>query len=499
MQHNTPGARRKYIAESILGRLDSRPFVGGEFVDAQTAAIRQITDPFSQDVIFEMADCGAADIDRAISSARQAFDDGRWSGLGAGVRADFLRRLADLIDAQHDDLALLESLDVGKPITGTSGWDISNAATMYRYYADLVESGPDETHIDGSARAYQRREPVGVVAALVPWNFPFPCISWKVGPALASGCCVVVKSAERAPLSAQAFGRLVVEAGFPPGVVNIVMGPGASAGTALVADERVDAISFTGGTATASAIVQASAPHVPRLTLELGGKGPNLVWADADFEAAVNGTVVGMFDVAGQNCCAASRALVHEDIADDFISAVVEAANARVLGDQLDDATEQGPQIDADHVRHIDSFVQDARARGAEVLAGGGTSETLGGSFYAPTILDGVTSEMRVAREEVFGPVGCVFRVRDLDAAIRHANDSPFGLSASVWASDETVLERFVERSQVGVCWVNTFGLFDPGVPWGGTKMSGYGRELGKDALDAFTTAKTVYWETRAR
>lgn len=495
MNISSPDDRRRHVAQSVLSRLDLRPFIGGRHVDAATDDIRRVTDPYTNAVLAEMPDCGPEDVSRAVSAAREAFDDGRWTQLDPDERAACLQKLAELIDHHHDDLALLESSDVGKPISGTTGWDISNAATMYRYYADLVHEATRDTDIPGSERAYQHREAVGVVAALVPWNFPFPCISWKIGPALAAGCCVVIKSAERAPLSAQALARLALDAGFPPGVVNVVMGAGPSAGGALVADDRVDAISFTGGTATATSLVEASARHLPRLTLELGGKGANVVWSDADLDQAVAGTVVGMFDVAGQNCCASSRTIVHEDIAEVFIEAVVEAAGKRQLGDPLDDATEQGPQIDAAHVEHIHGFVNEATEQGATVLTGGGTPPELGGTFYSPTVIDRVSHDMRISREEIFGPVGCIYRASDLDSAIQQANSTSFGLSSSVWASDPDVLDRFVRELRVGVCWVNTFGLFDPEVPWGGTRRSGYGRELGRDALREFTTAKTVYWE----
>ncbi len=495
MNISAPEDRRRRVAESVLPGLDLRPFIGGKYVDAATDAMRRVTDPYTNAPLVDMPDCGPEDVSRAVTAAREAFDDGHWSRLAPDDRAACLLKLADLIDQHHDDLALLESSDVGKPISGTIGWDISNAATMYRYYAGLAQEAVRDSDIPGSKRAYQHREPLGVVAALVPWNFPFPCISWKIGPALAAGCCVVLKSAERAPLSAQALARLALEAGFPPGVVNVVMGAGPSAGAALVADGRVDAISFTGGTATASALVEGSAKHLPRLTLELGGKGANVVWSDADFDQAVAGTVVGMFDVAGQNCCASSRTIVHEDIAEPFIEAVVDATRRRQLGDPLDGGTQQGPQIDAAHVQHIDRFVAEAKAQGATVLIGGATPPELGGNFYAPTIIDGARHDMRISQEEIFGPVGCIYRASDLDAAIEQANRTPFGLSSTVWASDPDVLDRFVRESHVGVCWVNTFGLFDPEVPWGGTRRSGYGRELGHEALREFTTAKTVYWE----
>lgn len=492
---SSPDDRRRYVAENILSGLDLRPFIGGEYVDAATDDMRRVIDPYTNATLVEMPDCSPQDVSRAVGAAREAFDDGRWSRLTPDKRATCLLQLADLIDQHHDDLALLESSDVGKPISGTTGWDISNAATIYRYYAHLVKEAVGDINIPGSQRAYQHREPLGVVAALVPWNFPFPCISWKIGPALAAGCCVVIKSAERAPLSAQMLARLAFDAGFPPGVVNVVMGAGPSAGASLVADDRVDAISFTGGAATASALVEGSARHLPRLTLELGGKGANVVWSDADFDQAVAGTVVGMFDVAGQNCCASSRTIVHEDIAEAFIEAVVQATGERQLGDPLDDSTQQGPQIDAAHVQHIHRFVVEAKEQGATILTGGGTPPELGGNFYSPTVIDGVNHDMRISREEIFGPVGCIYRASDLDSAIQQANRTSFGLSSSVWASDPDVLDRFVRESRVGVCWVNTFGLFDPEVPWGGTKRSGYGRELGHEALREFTTPKTVYWE----
>ncbi len=490
-----PELRRAHLTDAVIPQLDLRPFIDGAFAEAAGGATRDILDPFTGGVLAVMPECGAEEAVRAVSAARAAFDDGRWSRLPASTRAGCLRRLAELIDEHHDDLALLESADVGKPIAGTSSWDISNAAVMYRYYADLIEEQGTDVAIPGARRAFGRREPVGVVAALVPWNFPFPCISWKIGPALAAGCTVVVKSAERAPLSAQALAGLVEQAGFPPGVVNILMGSGAAAGAALVADPRIDAISFTGGVATATAVMRGSADRLPRTTLELGGKSPIVIWPDADLDAAIEAAVVGMFDVAGQNCCATSRVVVHDAIADDFVAAIVEATASRRLGDPLDDATQQGPQIDAAHVAHIDGYVRRAEADGARVLIGGSVPDALGGTFYAPTILDSTTPDMEISRAEVFGPVGCVYRVADLDAAIALANDSDFGLASCVWSGSDDVIERFVRESRVGVCWVNTFGLFDPEVPWGGTKRSGYGRELGHEALREFTVTKTVYWE----
>lgn len=491
----TPVERREFVTGTVLSNVDARPFIDGAFVDARTDAVRQVLDPFTGDVLLEMADCGHDDVDVALSAARRAFDAGEWSRLQGGGRAATLRRLADLITERHDELALVESSDVGKPIAGTASWDIANAATVYRYYADVAERLAVDLAIPGATRAYQHREPIGVVAALVPWNFPFPCIAWKLAPALAMGCCVVLKSAERAPLSAQLLGELVSDAGFPPGVVNIVMGGGATAGAALVSDARVDAISFTGGTETASQLARGSAARLPRLTLELGGKGANVVWRDADLDAAVAGTVAGMFDVAGENCCAASRTFVHDEIADDFIARVIAAAERRRLGDPLDDATQQGPLIDRAHLDHVAAFVHDARDKGARILTGGGIPAGLGGNFHEPTIIEGATAGMLVSSREVFGPVACVYRIADLDTAIAAANDTPYGLSSSVWSADEGVLERFVQESRVGVCWVNTFGLFDPEVPWGGTKGSGYGRELGEEAVREFTVAKTVYWE----
>lgn len=490
-----PEARRAHVSDTVIPRLDLRPFIDGAFADPATDALRDIVDPFTGGVVATMPDCGAEEVARAVGAARAAFDDGGWSRVPASARAGCLRRLADLIDEHHDDLALLESVDVGKPITGTSAWDIANAAAVYRYYAELVEQQEDDVALPGATRAFGWREPVGVVAALVPWNFPFPCISWKIGPALAVGCTVVLKAAERAPLSAQALTRLVEQAGFPPGVVNVVMGSGAAAGAALVADARIDAISFTGGTATATAVVRGAADRLPRLTLELGGKSPIIIWPDADLEAAVAATVAGMFDVAGQNCCATSRVLVHDAIADDFVEAVVEATASRRLGDPLDDATQQGPQIDAAHLATIDGYVRRAEAEGARVLIGGSVPDSLGGTFYAPTILDGATPQMEISRAEVFGPVGSVYRISDLDAAIENANNTDFGLASCIWSASEEIIDRFVRESRVGVCWVNTFGLFDPEVPWGGTKRSGYGRELGHEGLREFTVTKTVYWE----
>jgi aldehyde dehydrogenase (NAD+) len=484
-------ARRRFVLTSLLPELDLRPFIDGDFQEPRSADTLEVTDPMTQEKITDIPAANAADIDAAVSAARRAFDDGRWSDLHPRERARLLFRLADLIERDLSDIALLESLDAGKRIAGLTAWDIPNAAEVYRYYAGwadkisgrLLPSSP-------GVQIVTRREPVGVCAAIVPWNFPFPCMSWKIGPALAAGCTVVLKSAERAPLSAQYLAGLVREAEFPPGVVNILTGVGETAGRKLVADARVDKITFTGEVTTARDILKSSLAHMPRVTFELGDKAPTVILADADLERAVPAAAGSMFGVSGQNCCAGSRLIADRAVVDEVVKGLKHVAENRLLGDPLDEATEQGPQIDAVHVASIDSHVRRAIADGAVCLTGGSASGI--GQFYAPTVLTEVDPTMAIAREEVFGPVGAVIPVSGVDEAIAVANDRTFGLAASIWTRDPAAAERFARAVRAGTCWINCYEYFDSVAPWGGRKLSGVGRELGVEGIDAFLETKTV-------
>jgi len=484
--------RRRLVRDTYVPAMDLRPLIDGEFVDTGGGRSLAIVDPTLGTTLVEMPLGGRGEADAALSAARHAFDSGPWPQMAPVERAERLERLSALIENRLEELALLEAADVGKPVAGVRSWDIPNAAEVYRFYAQLArDRKPTRLGKASGFAITDEPSPVGVCVAIVPWNFPFPNISWKVAPALAAGCTVVVKPAERAPLSAQLLAQLVVECDFPPGVFNIVMGIGEEVGAALVTDRRTDKVTFTGSAETGREIARLSATHLPRLTLELGGKNPNVVMADADLDAALPGTVDAFFAVAGQNCCAGSRTLVEAAIFEEFTERLVELAAARVLGDPLDDATEQGPQIDAEHLRRIESYVEAALEGGARRVTK--REEFERGFFFSPTILTDLDPGAPIAREEVFGPVGCLLPFADKEEAIAMANDTEFGLSASLWTSETDFAERFAQAARVGTCWINSFGLFETVAPWGGTKGSGFGRELGSRGLEPFLNPKTVY------
>jgi aldehyde dehydrogenase (NAD+) len=486
-------ARRKYVRDVLLPRQDLRPFINGKFVTAHGRKTLDVIDPMTETPLVTMPLADEVDASQALAAARSAFDNGPWRHTHPRDRARYLLTLAALIEENLDEIALLEAIDTGKRLTGICNWDIPNAAEVLRYYAGWADKVEGRTLPDaGSVRVNTYREPVGVCVAIMPWNFPFACLAWKVAPALAAGCTMVVKTAERAPLSSQMFAHLVEEAEFPPGVVNILLGEGVTVGSTLAQDERVDKVTFTGGTSTARSIIAGTAGNLARLSLELGGKNPNVVMDDADLDSAVSGTVAAMFSVAGQDCGAGSRTLVHTSIYDQFVRELAKQVSARKLGDPLDDRTEQGPQIDRKHLERIHSYVMQAIKDGASLLTGGAPSP-VGPLFYAPTVLENVTSEMPVTGEEIFGPVGCLYRFDDLDAAIGLANDTCYGLAAAIWTNRVADSERFVREVRAGTCWVNCHGYFDTVAPWGGRKQSGYGRELGREGIEAFLETKTVF------
>ncbi|MBF6469773.1 aldehyde dehydrogenase [Nocardia beijingensis] len=484
--------RRTLAIDEVLPSVDLRPFVGGVHTDVEAVAMLDITDPGTGRAIARLPAAQHADVHRAVGAARQAFDEGPWPRMTPTERGACLIRLAGLIERDQAELALLESLDTGKLFAGVQSWDIGTAAQTYRYYAELASHAVDQAlpTLDG-VQVTLRREPVGVCAVIVAWNFPFACAAWKLAPALAAGCTVVVKAPERAPLSLHALAARIAEAGFPPGVVNIITGIGQVAGTALVSDPRIDMISFTGSTATARAITRASAWRIPPIVTELGGKGANAVFPDADLDRALAAAVDGAFGVAGQNCCAVSRLLVHRDIYDDFVSSLTDHAQRRRLGDQFDDATEQGPQIDETHLEAIDSMVQDALADGAHAETGAALGLP-GPLHYQPTVLTNVSPQAKISHDEVFGPVVCIYPFHNLDEAITIANNSIYGLSASVWTTSTSIADRFTDSVRVGTVWVNCFGYFMPHIPWGGVKLSGNGRELGPAGISEYLVTKTV-------
>lgn len=494
MRSSPSAARlRGHVVGTVIPGLDLRPFVGERFVDPTGARTIAVADPMTRQTLAHVPEAAPEDVAAAVAAARGAFDTGSWPRMPARERAAALERLADAVEHDAEALALLEATDTGKVLAGVRTWDIPQAVAAFRFYARLAtEIHETPMSVAGGRSVRLLHTPVGVCAAVIPWNFPFACIAWKIAPALAAGCTVVVKSAERAPLSAQALATLIAEAGFPPGVVNIVAGRGETTGRYLVADPRIDAITFTGSVATARSIVGASLRRLPRTVLELGGNGPTLVFADCDVDAAVEGVLDAAFDCAGQSCCAGSRILVQDALYSEFLERLVHKTRARRLGDPLDAATRQGPQIDAAHLDRIDAYVREAVAEGAH-CATGGARPMPDALFYAPTLVTGALREARISREEVFGPVASVHPFADLEEALRAANDTDFGLSASVWTSDPETARTATAGLQAGTCWVNGFGSFDPQIPWGGVKMSGRGRELGPQGLHEFLDSKAVW------
>ena len=480
--------------------LDGQPkcmLIGGEWESAASGMTFLTVNPSTAQGIAELASGDAEDVDRAVRAAREAFE-GPWGRFTASQREDVLLRLADLLDHRFEDLRLLDVIDMGVPAGPSLRTALSKAVELVRYYAGWPTKIVGETipGPGGGVFCYTLREPVGVVAAILPWNGPFLSGLQKLAPALAAGCTVVLKPSELAALSVLRLGEVIEELGLPPGVVNIVTGPGPVVGAALASHPDVDKISFTGSTATGQSIVRAAAGNLKRLSLELGGKSPNVVFADADLDAAVSAAAEGVFRQAGQMCIATSRVFVQEAIHDEFVERLSAVANGLRVGNSLDPATDVGPLISERQLGRVAGYVAGARSDGALAVAGGDrlTGGPYGdGYFISPTVFTDVGDDMTIAREEVFGPVVAVMRFSDAEEAVRRANATPYGLAAAVWTSKVDTALTMASALQAGVVWVNGFALGDPAVPFGGFKMSGWGNERGKESLDEFLNVKSVF------
>jgi phenylacetaldehyde dehydrogenase len=474
-----------------------RLYIGGEYVG--TGEQLTVLNPATGEPLAEVPLAGEREVDQAVRAASAAFPG--WRFTPPSQRARLMWALADRLEEHLEELATIEVLDNGKPLGEAKAVDIALTIELLRYYAGWATkiSGSIPPNSIPGMLSMIRREPVGVVAAITPWNFPLLEVAYKLGPALAAGCTVVVKPSELAPLSTLRLMELVHQTGFPPGVVNAVVG-GPEAGASLVRHPLVDKIAFTGQTATGKAILRASADDLKRVTLELGGKSPNIVFADADLDAAAGGAFGGIFFNQGQACVAGSRLFAEAPIAEQLVERVAAKARSLRLGHGLDPATQMGPLISGPHRERVLGFVGDARQEGAEVVAGGAAAdvEGLDGYFMQPTVIAGVRNDMRVAQEEIFGPVLSVIAWHDTDELKALANDVRYGLAAGIWTRDTSRALRVADQLEAGTVWINTYGMFDAAVPFGGRKHSGFGRELGEEALEPYLQSKSIWLDLEA-
>jgi acyl-CoA reductase-like NAD-dependent aldehyde dehydrogenase len=472
-------------------------FIDGKFVDAESGKTFNSPNPATGETFAEVAEGEAADIDKAVGAARRAFE-GKWSKISARDRGRMIFKLAQLIEQNAAHLAETETSDNGKPIRESTYVDVPQAAENFEYFAGWATKIEGETiPVPGDMFNYTLREPVGVCGQIIPWNFPLLMAAWKLAPALAAGNTVVLKPAEQTPAGAMELAKLIQEAGFPDGVVNIVPGYGETAGAALAAHPGIDKIAFTGSTEVGKIIAKTAADNLTKVSLELGGKAPNIVFADADLDQAVNGAMMGIFFNQGQVCCAGSRIFLDERVKDEFLDRFKTKAEAVKVGNPMDQTTQMGPQVSCEQLDRIKGYVGIARSEGATVFSGGEAPQLdegfKNGYFFKPTIFSEVKNQMRVAQEEIFGPVSSVITFADEEDLLKQANDTIYGLSAGIWTRDLARAHRFARSIKAGVIWINTFNMFNAASPFGGFKQSGYGREMGKHALQLYTQVKSVW------
>jgi aldehyde dehydrogenase (NAD+) len=491
-EHSSTHAARNSSVASFLKGSPKKLLINGKWVASKSGKTFETINPSTEDVLALIAEGDKADVDEAVKAARHALD-GKWSQISPHQRAQYLYKIAELIDRNTDELAELETLDNGKGVAFSKGFDVPGAAETFRYYAGWCTKLYGETNpSDPSMFNYTLREPVGVCGQIIPWNFPLLMASWKLAPALACGNAVILKPAEQTPLTALRLGELILEAGLPEGVVNIITGFGPGAGSSIAEHPGIDKVAFTGSTEVGKLILKASAGNLKRVSLELGGKSPNIIFPDADLKEAVPNSMMGVFFNSGQVCCAGTRIFVQRDMYDQFCDQLTTFSKGVSYGDPLDPKTVMGPVVSKEQFDRVKGYLEVGKKEGAKITAGGEAGKGKG-YFVQPTVFTGVNNDMRIAREEIFGPVATAISFKDENDAVLQGNDTEYGLAAAVWTRDLSRAHKVARALKAGTVWVNCYNNIDPISSFGGYKQSGFGRELGKHSLDLYTQMKSVY------
>jgi acyl-CoA reductase-like NAD-dependent aldehyde dehydrogenase len=485
------GAKNQAALEFL--RKPKMLLIGGKWTPAKSGKTFETINPANEEVLALVAEGDKADVDEAVKAARKAFEESRWPRLNPHQRARVLYKIAELIERHADELAEIETLDNGKAVTQARAIDVAGAAETFRYYAGWCTKIYGETNpSDSSMFNYTLREPVGVCGQIIPWNFPLLMACWKVAPALACGNTVILKPAEQTPLSALRLGELTQEAGLPDGVLNIITGFGPGAGSSIAEHPDIDKVAFTGSTEVGRLILKASAGNLKRVSLELGGKSPNIIFTDADLASAVPTSMMGVFYNTGQVCAAGTRIFVQQEKYDEFVDQLTKFSAGMTVGDPLDPATKMGPVVSKEQYDRVRNYVEIGKGEGAKLTTGGETAAGRG-YFIKPTIFADVNNRMRIAQEEIFGPVAAAIPFKDENDAVLQGNDTTYGLAAAVWTRDIGRAHKVARALKAGTVWINTYGAIDPISPFGGYKQSGFGRELGKHSIDLYTQIKSVY------